>query len=100
MGIWGSAVLCWFSVLREKLLRWGIGGGVGLKFTYFNVDDILYVAPPFRGVRIRCLRSSGYRESLFAGMRFGWGGSNCYRYSSGKYMRLSFSHTRFDTLAL
>lgn len=52
------------------------------------------------GARIRCLRSSGYRESLFAGMRFGWGGSNCYRYSSGKYMRLSFSHTRFDTLAL
>ena len=28
VGIWGSAVLCWFSVLREKLLRWGIGGGV------------------------------------------------------------------------
>lgn|GEM_PF-4220989 len=88
-------LICW-----GRQLRWSFGGGVDLKFTHFNVDGILYVAPPFRGVRIRCLRGSGYRESLFAVMRFGWGVAIGYRYSSGKYMRLSFSHTRFDTLVL
>ena len=38
-----------FLIGWGRQLRWGISGGVGLKFTYFNVDDILYVAPPFRG---------------------------------------------------
>ena len=37
-------LICW-----GRQLRWSFGGGVDLKFTHFNVDGILYVAPPFRG---------------------------------------------------
>ena len=37
-----------FSIRRGRQLRWSFGGVVGLKFTHFTVDGILY-APPFRG---------------------------------------------------